>query len=437
MKSIICLIILLMSTAVAVAEEISSSQVRKYAKQLKALIHSESKASLGEFIKEIGEIDHPKVVILLPPAATQVPSRKNYRAACKLIAKLENDASIDALIKILRKKRRVDFREQNLILNAFGRRRDDKTLAAILKSLASPIGHVQTSAVRALRRRKQAEPIPVLIDLLDKQWEQRDRTFFEVYVALAELTGQTFDSAEDWRNFWETVKANFDPRKVGKKKGAKTVVRPKPSPTDRNVAFFNSEIFSRSVVFVIDVSGSMAMYDGEDENYSRLTRAQEQLVAALKKMPRGALFNVVAFSHTVKAWQDRMQPVTKAAITKAIKYVNSFKPLETTHTDEAMKRAFKDPRVDTVVLLSDGAPVKSKVRDTKRLMNKIIKWIQDANSSRQVRVDTFGFEGQGQWPSRYSGLSPPPPTRDQVRLFIKFLKKLSKDTGGRYQRINT
>ncbi len=72
---------LVLFCASAQAEEVSSSRARKYAKTMQALIRAENEEELTKFIVRMGVLDHPRSVILIPPAATLLPSKINYEKA--------------------------------------------------------------------------------------------------------------------------------------------------------------------------------------------------------------------------------------------------------------------------------------------------------------------------------------------------------------------
>ena len=81
---------LVLFCASAQAEEVSSSRARKYAKTMQALIRAENEEELTKLIARMGVLDHPRSVILIPPAATLLPSKINYEEALEAIGSLEN-----------------------------------------------------------------------------------------------------------------------------------------------------------------------------------------------------------------------------------------------------------------------------------------------------------------------------------------------------------
>lgn len=444
---VICLLVAMVSLArPALPAEGGAKDADKYAKQLELFVKGNRSKAINDLIKEMAGADDPKVAVLFPGAGTVIPSSANYAAAVDSIAGLKSEASVQALAAVL-KKTKGDYRQRVLILEAFGRRTDPASLDAIMEQLKSPIVHVQVAAIHAARARKERAPIPALIEFLADHQKARNRSWHETHLALIDLTGKDFDSVEDWKKFWSSVESTFDPKQVGKEGGTTRIEAKRVKPTDDSVEFFGSEIFSRNLIFVIDVSGSMFMYDDSSEykgndieqDRQRLRRAREQLTQALKKLPKSALFNIITFSDKVLPWQKRMQQATPANIAAALKFVNEFQAWGATHTDEALEMAFGDLAADTIVLLSDGAPA-HKDADSKILIPKIIEHVKDLNSARKVTLHAFGFEGSGTWPKKVpkaGGMKlPPPPSAEEVKTFIEFLKQLASDSGGEFHTIS-
>ena len=447
MKNLILFLTIVFSASPLFSEEVNSSDLKQYKKRLKLLIKGQRKPGLKDFIEEMADVDHPKTVVLIPPAAISIPSDKNYRTARKAIKGLKNKESVKALASMLNKKK-GDPRYKVLIADSFGRRKDKITLTQIITQLDSGIPQVQIAAINASAQRKRKEPVPALIDLLEKHWKLRDRIWLETREALYKLTGRDFETIEDWRKFWQAVGDTLNPKKVAKRKG-KTGV--KIDKLKDPVEFFGQEIFSRNLIFVIDTSGSMRLYDDSEDYHGknlekdrqRLRRARDQLVKALKKLSKGTRFNIIAYSDRVVTWQKQMKKASNGTIASAIKFVKGFKAQGFTHTDEALKEAFKDLGVDTIVLLSDGLPEKlrknNQPTNVRKLMRKILGFVKDENASRKVRIDTFGFTGTGELPRKLRGGGrppPPPPNAKAVQLLVDFLKEIAKRTGGSFRPID-
>ncbi|HLU46772.1 MAG TPA: VWA domain-containing protein, partial [Planctomycetota bacterium] len=336
-------LLLLATTTSSFAKELSSRELSNYKRLLQNLVQGQSKPRLGELIKELAEYDDPRAYQLILPAATLIPSAKNYEAALDAIARVTSEKVIEELVETAG-KRNIDLRWRVLLVDGFARRIDETTRKSLLDLVQDRDTRIVVAVIRAMSARQERDSIPALINLLEKINTSRDRVWLETRHALVKLTGQDYDAIEDWKKFAETLPADFDPKKLGEGDGLTKVNIKK---VDDSVEFFGEEIYSRNLVFVIDVSGSMMMWD-DSESYSgsnaendlqRLKRAKEQLYAALGKLPKGTKFNVIAYSDKVISWKKDLQPATSASIKSATQFVSGFKAEGLTHTDDALKRA--------------------------------------------------------------------------------------------------
>ncbi len=380
----------------AFSADVSSSKARRYAKQLSLFVRGERNEAILDLIEELAELDHKRVAPLIASAGVALPSAANYKASLDAIKGLENDEAVEALVKMLEKKS-GDFRAKVLIVEAFGYRDDIPSSLALIGQLKSRITHVQVAAIRAVRRRKLTKGVSELITIQEKHKPLRDRQFVESYLALVDITGQDFETIEDWRKWWKGAEKGFDPEEIRKGNKGKTKIELKTieEGIEDSVQFFGSEVFSRNLLFVIDVSGSMQHKDKSEPTTSRVDRAKNQLAGAVKKMKKGTLFNIIAFSTGVRTWQKKLVPAHPKTIKQGLTFVENLRANGATHTDDAMEEAFKDLRVDTILLLSDGQPSKANQRGPGNLVEKILKRVADINSSRKVRIDTFGFDPAG------------------------------------------
>ena len=120
------------------------------------------------------------------------------------------------------------------------------------------------------------------------------------------------------------------------------------------VAFYGIDIVSTRFALVIDTSGSMGTeaYTGQ----TRLAVAKKQLALTLKRLRDGVLFNVVPFSGGVEEMESRMIELEGKSRAEALEFAGALRPGGGTNIHDALELAFEDERVDTIYLLSDGAP---------------------------------------------------------------------------------
>lgn len=429
---------LVLFCASAQAEEVSSSRARKYAQTMQALIRAENEEELTKLIARMGVLDHPRSVILIPPAATLLPSKINYEKALEAIGSLENPEAVAALIKNYKKARSLE--DKVLLLDSFGYRDDKPTGEEVLASFENKLLRIRLTGLRAAGRRKLKGAVGPLIALVEAQTKERDLLWLEGRRALLKITGQDFETGADWKKWWDAERESFDPDEAPDEDGRTVVVK----KAGDSVEFFGTEIFSRNLIFVIDVSGSMAMFDQgklkrkeAEKARIRLDRARKQLLSAIESLPKTARFNIIVYSNKVTAWQKGLKPASKSAIKSAGRFVKEFLARGATYTDDALKRAFEDSEADTIVLLSDGAPTKPDF-PSDYLIGEILKDIANRNAARKMRINTFGFEGTGLWPDKIPGQPSGPratPTVKDVETFTGFMKQLAEDNHGSFQSI--
>ena len=118
-------------------------------------------------------------------------------------------------------------------------------------------------------------------------------------------------------------------------------------PTQQNDA---APHMPRDLTFVIDMSGSMAG--------PSIEQAKSSLTAALTRLTTQDRFNVIQFNNTVRSLFSSPQPVTTAAMRKAVRYVESLSADGGTDMLPALRQALKSPqdsrRLQQIVLITDG-----------------------------------------------------------------------------------
>ena len=106
----------------------------------------------------------------------------------------------------------------------------------------------------------------------------------------------------------------------------------------------------RDLTFVIDTSGSMAG--------PSIEQAKASLAAALTRLTTQDRFNVIQFNNRVRSLFPSPQPVTTAAMRKAIRYVEGLSADGGTDMLPALRQALKSSqdiaRLQQIVLITDG-----------------------------------------------------------------------------------
>ncbi len=204
-----------------------------------------------------------------------------------------------------------------------------------------------------------AESVPVLIDRLSKE---TGRFRLDVTHALASIAGdQVAGSVEEWRQWWEAQRLSFTPNPE------KTAAyRREYLVQDVRVrslgSFYDLDIYSDRLVFVLDTSMSMR---GE-----KIASLKTNLAETLQTLQPNVQYNVVDFGGHMAL----MKPgslITGAETPLVIHKVGYMTLTLGTRSYDAMELAMLLRDVDTIILLSDGAPVAGKFDDWPRILSAI------------------------------------------------------------------
>jgi hypothetical protein len=144
----------------------------------------------------------------------------------------------------------------------------------------------------------------------------------------------------------------------------------------KGVGFFGTHSRADSVVFVVDMSGSM--------QGRRFERAEEELIRSLNALHPTQKFFIFFYNGMTHPMfghgSAKLVPATPAMRAKAVKWVKSLEPGGDTAPEDALDRAIRlKPQV--IYFLTDG-----EIPDTTRGTAK------KANSERKTVIHTIAFE---------------------------------------------
>ena len=311
---------------------------------------------------------------------------------------------------------------------------------AVVARLEDPDWGVQVVAARVVGEREVGKAIPVLIKVLAGASPRVAET---VVGALRKLTGQSIDAyAEPWAKWWEANRAHYgaDGRPL------QPVVS---QPRSSDIAFYGLKVRSDKVLFIIDTSGSMkhekqappatptpkGPTTGDDKpkpdeppakfSGPKIEIAKQELRRALRALPKEAMFNIISFNHGVVQWQPKMMAANDANKELAYAWIRDMAPSGSTYIDGALRLGFKmagmgaydkaypGVAVDTIILLSDGAPTDNAFPESKEMNPaEILAHVREWNAAKRVVVHCVGI--------------------DNVVQGIEFMKKLAAENGGTY-----
>ena len=286
----------------------------------------------------------------------------------------------------------------------------------------------RASAIAALGRVRHIDSIEPLLERLTVE-EGRLRK--DAGDALGEITGRNFGERVDaWNQFWKTYKGRFKiptdaelavlRQKQKERKEAYT-------PPAGAVSYHGVSTPSRSIIFVIDVSGSMEQEitkkelfaEGNYPSYRRIDIIKTELMRTIEGLENYVKFNVLSFATDIKPWKkglvkanplnkssaktwidrleaiggDSKQELARAGLVGAANLeagkTNSFGALMSALGVDAKKGVEKgyEVNVDTVFFLSDGYPSHGKFIET----DDVLREVRKANSLRGVVIHTIAL----------------------------------------------
>ncbi len=233
-------------------------------------------------------------------------------------------------------------------LDATLRAAPEAAMERLRTALDDPEPRVRARAVARLRERGDKAAWQCLAAHLPQ--EARRRIAADIVDGLRAVSGLRHGAnARPWQAWLDTLPDGPDRLTAANAAEAPSSA----AEEERTTTFVGHAVRSDRVTFVIDMSGSMwTVANGE----SRKARVERELRKALEGLPPTARFNVLPFHDTPWPWSNGLVDATPANIAEALK---AFERNTTRGKGDiwgAFMRALEDPEVDTLVLLSDGAP---------------------------------------------------------------------------------
>jgi hypothetical protein len=415
-----------------------------------------------EIIAEVGAANNKAAAefllkIALVPYQSPAAEVAMFEAVKSALSSMDDSEARQVMYKSLKKKK--DWRIQITLVEVIKDHDSDGAQFALQELLSARRvdERVVAEIATTLAHRKDKRGVKPIIKIFDKYRKLGGVTFEAIKKALHEMTGKSFPEQQDWESFWDPREATFNPDNVKKDPvGGTKVRRPK---------LFGSEVISKKVVIIIDVSGSMAIKDpGEDKdedaeeveegggskvrkkrkkkkaapatppytgpplqpndpNYGklpkermRIERAKKQLRRLVKAFRKDARFNIVKFSTAAAAWKPKkILFATPGNKNDATKFIENLKPTGVTNAYKSLVEAFLCKDADTIYFISDGAPTNDAgmVLDAAG-MQALHDKVKQLNKFRKVKINTIGLKGSNP----------------------AFMEELARLTGGKYTAVD-
>jgi hypothetical protein len=397
-----------------------------------AFAQNDSKA-LCDAVKAVAQDNTRRAVELLIAVGVsdKLEDLAVYDAVRESLAAMTEPEATAAVLDLLEKKKEArDWALRCVICDALAIAPWKEATPALCARLHDKVPYVISAAAKALGKRNDKQAVPFLIERLSDLEKNKDVAWIDVRQALTAITGHDYETAKEWQGYWAAKGATFDPEKDrGEKQEATTELRDEPK-------FFNEPIVSKRIMFVIDVSGSMAEQDIPVENTGKMKRidvVKKELSATVKGLKSDVRFNIIAFSHQIKAWRPSkqgLQPATSENKADALGWIAGLAANGATQTDDALKEAFANIDVNTIVLLSDGQPTRAlsggrgELIDPRKILDQVKVW----NRLRNVKIHTFCFK-------IFETMPPQPAYQFDPKKCLEFLEELATENGGKLTKV--
>lgn len=317
-------------------------------------------------------------------------------------------------------------------IGALAQLASELVVAPAIASLQDDVWQVRTTAIQALAKVRSPSAIPPLIERLKVE---EGRLVPEIAETLASLSGKEYGAdAAKWNDWWAQNREGYvlpKPEAVAFLRGkreARTGAGPSNYYKSGPVQYHGIDTPSRSIIFVIDVSGSMEAQVTERErflagNYPSLSRidiVKTELIRTLDHLDPAVNFNILAFATKVDPWKKKLVPanvLNKSAAKDWVKTLDAIGgaskadlavvglaasaslDLGKTNTYSALMTALgvdAGPRtgpadytvqVDTIFFLSDGRPTAGDFVDP----DDILREVKSVNDLRKVVIHTIAI----------------------------------------------
>jgi hypothetical protein len=378
------------------------------------------RAGLLQAIANGGYPGDPEVLLELLDDRSWIVRRKTIGA----VSRARMDGAAEAILPLCQDK---EVAVRCAALEGLAHLRSELVLAPAIEELENSTWQVRASAVHALGKVRHGSSIGPLIH---RMTVEEGRLVKDIGEALAEITGRDFGLRIDgWLRFWETYGESFvipTDAELAKLREAQKARRDEYKPPGA-VTYHGIETPSRSILFVIDVSGSMEnlvvekdrFKDGDYPSFQRIDVVKTELRRTIENLESYVKFNVLAFATEVKSWKRDLVSANVLNKSSADDWIRKLEAIGgsskedlarhglttsanlaagKTNTFGALMEALGaagrgavdknyEVAVDTIFFLSDGRPSTGKYVDT----TDILREVNAANDLRKVVIHTIAL----------------------------------------------
>ncbi|HZL99376.1 MAG TPA: HEAT repeat domain-containing protein [Planctomycetota bacterium] len=285
--------------------------------------------------------------------------------------------------------------------------------------LEDPRWRVRLETIGALGDLRTPEVVELLIETMELE---RGRLQEDVVAQLERLTGKAFGfDVAAWKDFVLRAPPDF----LSNAAAAPAVRLGTPRFGIGGVRYHTLGTASQRFVLVTDLSGSMdtpIKLPGANEPTPRIALVRDELTRLIGGLDQSIGFDLVTFRDRVEIWKPHMQLASDSLKRAALGEVEDYRAEGGTNIFGALEAVFdlaqaamEDPAqslqdVDTLFLLSDGAPSDGLIRDT----GLLLQYVAERNRTLRLRIHCISLVAPGEGEAE------------------KFLKALAELGGGGY-----
>jgi len=318
-------------------------------------------------------------------------------------------------------------------LEALAHLRSQKVVQPAIEHLTDEDWQVRASAIATLglvRHKDAIEP------LIERMRIEEGRLVEDISKSLEQLTARSFGTRiELWERYWNTYKDRYEiptDEEMARLRQRQEERKQEYKPSG-GTSYHGIDTPSRSIVFVIDISGSMEHHvrepdrfkDGGYPSMARMDIVKTELARTVERLEPHVNFNILAFATDLKSWKKKLVSANVLNRKSAFDWASRLEPLGgesnaelaraglvqsagmeagKTNAYEALmwalgadeedhkKTDYDEVGVDTIFFLSDGRPTHGRFTDT----DDVLREVREANLLRKIVIHTIGigdFEG--------------------------------------------
>jgi hypothetical protein len=158
-------------------------------------------------------------------------------------------------------------------------------------------------------------------------------------------------------------------------------------------------VLSDRLCVLIDMSGSMWQTRADGRTLKTLVDAE--LRRFLETLPETARFNLIPYAHEPGPFEDRLVDASPRNVARALAWFEENRQRGRGAVWEAVELALQDPEVDTLIVLTDGAPTGGLHWD----LQLIVELLLERNRFRQVAFDSILTDPKPQLLARWRALA--------------------------------